>query len=268
MSILLSVYFREGIVFAADKNATLTFADGTRDVEVGKFTKVLAWPYRRAAVGWCGLGSLGGLPTDDWLRVFIAQHRDFDDLDQLAANLVRAIQVDFDREYATDPPPADAGLIIHLGGFKAVGEQVVPAMYHIYNVDMEGGTYGPAARLFVQSEDVKAQFDEWGPEDYPARVQERLGEMLDERDHILWFNNGAMFPIFNILKGHLWSALSDLRRLTSQPASLDDLQAYCRMAVSLYGSWFEEHSLPHQRAVGGGVDAVSIPWPRPPEGSK
>lgn len=266
MSILLSVYFREGIVFAADKNATLVYPSGITDVEVGKFTKVLAWPYRKAVVGWCGLGCLAGFPTDDRLRLFIAAHREFDDLDRLAEDLTASIQADFDKDHPSNPPPDGSGLIIHLGGYKLVDGHTVPAMYHIHNVSTDGkGGYGPPIRLFQRSEDVKREFDRWGPSDYPGRTRERLGEMLDQRDHSLWFNNGAGYPIFNVLKGYLWAGLSHLRKAGYLPApSLASWDAYCRMAVNLYGSWYEEHHLPQHRAVGGGFDSVSIPWPNTP----
>lgn len=264
MSILFSVYFREGIVFAADKNATLTLSGGSTDVEIGAFTKVLGWPNRQAVVGWCGLGSLAGLRMDEWLRIFIATHRGFNDLDRLAQDLALAIQADFDRDHPADPLHPSAGLILHLGGFKTADGHAVPAMYHIHNISSAPGvTYGPAQRPFLLSEDVKAQFEKWGRKDYPARVRERLGEMLDERDHFLWFNNGYQYPAFNVLKAALWVALQVLRSQKVIPAtpSLENWEAYCRMAVDMYGALFVHHSMPHERYVGGGVDSVAVPWP-------
>jgi len=66
MSILLSGYYPEGIVFAADKNATITYVRSSgqkRHVEPTA-TKVLSWPYRKAVVGFVGLGTLVGLELD------------------------------------------------------------------------------------------------------------------------------------------------------------------------------------------------------------
>lgn len=266
MSILLSAYFVEGIVFTADKNVTFTTGTIT-DVEVGRFTKVLAWPHRQALVGFCGLGELADLMLDEWLRIFIAGHRAFDHLDVIAEELRRTIEEDFRRDY---PPGTtlkdDDGLIIHLGGFRLVSGYRVPAMYFIRNVyDHLTPTEHVEAR-FECSDDVEGQFQEWGATDYPQRTRERLGEMFDQRGHFLWFNNGWRHDMFNVVKAHVWELLRTLRANGALPAqpSLENLEAYCRMAVQTYDVFMREHYVPQERYVGGGVDSVSIPWPAAP----
>jgi hypothetical protein len=87
MSILLSAYFPEGIVFAADKNVTMLYETPTgeplQDVEAGAAAKVIPWARRRAVVGYCGCGSLAGIPIEEWMRQFAAQTRGFENLAQL-----------------------------------------------------------------------------------------------------------------------------------------------------------------------------------------
>ena len=99
MSILVSIYFPEGIVFAADKNITFPYDTpyGTdQDVEVGAATKAIPWAYHRAVVGYCGLGQLAGLGIEEWMRQFVAQTRDFGDLASVASQMRDLIQHDFD----------------------------------------------------------------------------------------------------------------------------------------------------------------------------
>jgi len=101
MSILLSGYYPEGIVFVADKNATIYYGSalGNRKYVEPIVTKVLSWPRQNAVVGFVGLGSLAGLPLDEWMRGFIASTRDFKDINRLAKKLKDTIQKDFGKDY-------------------------------------------------------------------------------------------------------------------------------------------------------------------------
>jgi hypothetical protein len=267
MSILLSGYYPEGIVFAADKNATITYGTSgeKRHVEPTA-TKVLSWPHRRAVVGFVGLGRLVGLGLDEWMRVFIAGNRDFDNFDSLAENLRQKIQEDFDQEYTMDMDVSDAHLVVHLGGFTRKHNVPVPQMHCIWNygpIDPRTGQYPPAQRTFNLCESVEASFKQWPrPEDYPERVRERLQRMIDERRYF-WFNNGANFAAFNVFKDAIWQALHVIQDAGFGPnvTGLGARVAFCKMAVEVFGSYFTHHYDPEDRAVGGGVDVAFIPWP-------
>lgn len=271
MSILLSAYFAEGIVFSADRNATV-IAGSVVDVEPGSLTKVVAWPQERAVVGFCGLACLENLSMVEWLRIFIAAHRDFRSLDDLAGGLRKSVEDAFGHDYPPGVPVTlSQSLVIHLGGFKVVGGYWVPSMYHIHNYYQRFTPAAYADRHFECSEDVEREFRSWGSADYPGRTRDRLREMMVDRDHFLWFNNGYDLRIFNGIKAHMWHLLQGLRRDGVLPATptLENWEAYCRMAVEMYGVFFREHYLPQARYVGGGVDSVTIPWPEipPPSGS-
>lgn len=263
MSILLSGYYPEGIVFAADKNATITYdsSEKKRHVEPTS-TKVLSWPHRKAVVGFVGLGRLAGLSLDEWMRIFIAGNRDFENFESLAKNLKCNIQKDSDQEYAMDADVKKAHLVIHLGGFTRKDDVVVPVMYHICNhgkIVSRTGKYPPAKRIFDLCEAV----ERWSqPEDYPERVRERLQRMLDERQY-LWFNNGAHFAAFNVFKEVIWQALNVIQDagFGQKAVGLGARVAFCKMAVEVFGSYFTHHYYPEDRAVGGGVDVAFIPWP-------
>jgi hypothetical protein len=268
MSILLSGYYPEGIVFAADKNATITYAGDSgmkRHVEPTA-TKVLSWPHHKAVVGFVGLGYLANLKLDEWMRIFIAGKQNFDDFDSLADKLLQAIQEDFNKDYPADQDVSDAHLIVHLGGFTIKRNIPVPVMYHIWNhgdIDPKTGEYPDAERIFKLSEDVEADFKKWpNPEDYPERVRQRLQRMIDERRY-LWFNNGANIGAFLIFRSFIWHALNQIQDAGFGPkfSGLGARVAFCKMAVEVFGSYFTHHYDPDERIVGGGVDVAFVPWP-------
>ena len=269
MSILLSGYYPEGIVFVADKNATIYYGNA---IENRKYveptaTKVLSWPRNNAVVGFVGLGSLGGLPLDEWMRIFIASTRDFKDINKLATRLKYTLQKDFQRDYPEGTNISDLQLVIHLGGFTMREGVYVPVMYHIWNhggIDTKTGKYPPGERVFRVSEDIKGNFMQWPhPEDYPKMVRNRLQTMINERRY-LWFNNGANIGAFNIFKEFTWQAIQVIQGagFLKKYRGILARVAFCKMAVEVFGAYFTHHHVPEDRVVGGGVDVAYIPWPK------
>lgn len=265
MSILLSGYYPEGIVFAADKNATIIYEPGRQHVEPTA-TKVLGWPFRKAVVGFVGLGRLASLTMDEWMRLFITETRGFDDIDELAHSLRDRIQEDFDREHPASADLGDKHLVIHLGGFAARDGIQTPVLYHIWNhgaIHPERGCYPPAERTFGVSEDIERDFGtELGSSSYPAGVRAWLRGKVDQGEY-QWYNNGANLAAFNTFKNAIWQSLRALQGAGFAPGSsgLDHRIAFCKMAVEVFGSFFTHYFPPDERAVGGGVDAVYIHWP-------
>jgi len=267
MSILLSAYFPEGIVFAADRNVTIYDPNsGLQDIEVGAITKVVPWAYRKAVVGYCGLGQLAGLGIDEWMRQFAAYTRDFNDLASLAAQMKELVQQDFDQDHPEGTNVGDCGLIVHLGGFRYEDDIAVPAMYYFSNVPSfdKRGEYFEAVRHFTEPEDhlemIASEHGVKNPADYRPWL-----EQMYQDGQLVWFNNGFRFVAFNVFKGILWAALTEIRKhqiipLRATP-SLSDRVAYCAMAVDMYGSFFFHHYKPRFRPVGGGADAEYVPWP-------
>lgn len=266
MSILLSAYFPEGIVFAADKNVTLLYP-GARDVEVGIATKVIPWARRRAVVGFCGLGELASLSVDEWMRQFAGETRDFDDIATLAKQLRDRIQHDFDNTYPEETDIRKLGLIVHLGGFRYKKGIAAPAMFYISNVSGydKNGRYYNAVRHFDEPKDHFQRDMLKGGITDPSGYRPRLEELYQDPRGLWWYNNGLYFPAFNVLKGALWGALTMIREKTAIPfpkqPSLEDRIAYCKIAVELFGSFFLHHFAPRLRRVGGGADAEWVPWP-------
>lgn len=268
MSILLSTYWRDGIVFSADRNATVVYKTGPvvgQYVEVGSVTKVLPWPHRRALVGFIGLASLAGLRMDEWMRQFISASRDFESIDYVAEDLRGLLQADFDKDH---PPGSDvrhAGAIVHLGGYKSQENTTVPVAYIITNIGglLPRGVYPDATRQFTVADQLPGVMEKWKAA-YPSGVRDKIAA-IEDRGDFLWWNNGYMYPAFNALKGSLWETLRVLRQEAMLPstATMKDRVAFSEMAVRVFGLFFEHHFLPEQRAVGGGADTAWIPWPDP-----
>ena len=265
MSILLSAYYPDGIVFAADRNATITsIPSGATHVEPTA-TKVLAWPSKKAVVGFVGLGDLASLPLDEWMRIFIAGTRGFADIDDLARTLQTKIQTDFDADYPPSTDLADNHLVVHLGGFASRSGIITPVMYHIWNhpgIDPQSG-YRPAHRVFQLSEDIERDFNSnQDPARYPMDVRAWLLAKMKAGEY-QWYNNGANLAAFNTFKSVIWSSLDALQQAGFAPSASGVVHevSFCKMAVEVFGSFFTHYYPPPERAVGGGVDEEHIAWP-------
>ena len=264
MSILLSSYYPEGIVFVADKNATITqIPSGKKHVEPTA-TKVLAWPFQKAVVGFVGLGRLAGrLTMDEWMRIFMAETRESDDIDKVAHKLRDRIQEDFNKDY---PMTTDIQqIVVHFVGFTIKNGTQTPVMYHIWNhgdIDPNTG-YPDAERNFKISEDIEENFrSQEKSKNYPAGVRDWLQSKVNNGEY-QWYNNGANLAAFNTFKHAIWHSLRALQDEGFAPHSsgLDQRIAFCKMAVEVFSSFFTHYYSSEERAVGGGVDAVYIPWP-------
>ncbi len=271
MSILLSTYWSDGIVLCADRNATVVYeteGDLAQYVEVGRTTKVLAWPRKAALVGYVGLGQLAGLEIDEWMRQFVAGTRDFESIDALAQDLRQLLQQDFDGDYPSGVDVGHAGAIVQLAGFKRHEGVMVPVSYVITNIPaleprvlFSRGVYPPAERHFAVSDHIPQVMQAWGAA-YPQGVRDKIVE-IEQTGDFLWFNVGYMYPAFSAFKGALWDALKVLREQSLLPAGspMSDQVAFSKMAVRIFGVFFEHYFLPQGRAVGGGVDTEWMPWP-------
>lgn len=266
MSVLLSSYYPEGIVFAADKNATITnIPSGVKHVEPTA-TKVLSWLFQKAIVGFVGLGRLAGITMDEWMRILIAETRELGDIDKVAHRLRDRIQEDFDKDYPAPADVRDKHLVIHLGGFATRSGIQTPVMYHIWNhgeIDPMTG-YPPAERKFRISEDIKRDFKvERKSSNYPTDVRDWLTSKIKAGEYH-WYNNGANLAAFNTFKHVIWHSLRALQDAGFAPSAsgLNQGIAFSNMAVEVFGSFFTHYFLPEDRAVGGGVDVAYIPWPK------
>jgi hypothetical protein len=265
MSILLSLYTKDGIIYAADRNLTMS-EKGEEVILESEMTKVLLWPKRKAVIGFVGQAEIPSeeLLMDEWLRIFIGETRGFRSLKDVANLLCMRIQNAFvQSQYLLENQPR---LIMHLGGFEEVEGFQTPMLYLITNVPgMSGSNYHPARPTFNVTEEVRSKFERRHMLDrYPDKIQSSFMEM-EEHQNVMWFNNGTRLDAFNHFKGALLKALDvirdEYRPHPSSSRTLFDWEVYAKMAVELHSSYFKHRYGRNKRYVGGGVDMCSIPWP-------
>lgn len=280
MSILLSAYFPEGIVFVADKNHPRTGPDAGPNDSRTSGANVLAWPNKKAIVGYYGLARLAGFPLDEWLRIFIAFNRDFSDIGRLAGQLRDQLQTDYCADVLSGAV-VDQPLSLHLGGFvqkeNVFGQKengfaqkengFVPVLYQIWNYpgacEPPSGSYPPGGSNFRLEQALAASFQSGAnPPESPAQVRERLQALVDDRRYV-WFSHGDNLSAFNAFRDALVTSLHSLQDegFISPAQDIKARVAFCRMAVDLFGSYFLYHQFPEERGMGGNSEAVYIPWP-------
>jgi hypothetical protein len=261
MSILIIEVLPQGMIFAADRNVTVTremSGDSETIVyqaqEIG--SKIVRWPHERALVGAVGLGEISGQSVYDWLYDFVGDHVDFGNPETVALDLRDRLQ---DTVGRLDPPER---LIVEFGTFTQRDGTTVPEMWHITNVhgwNNQTGEYDPPTKTFGAAEQICAkQLKDTPPNEIRAELQTRAAS-LDPS----WFHQGINLTFFNVLEQGVKAAFRTLLEIgkLEPPRSLKDWERHAQMWVLVYGAYFEAFGEPGERLVGGGADVLSIPWP-------
>lgn len=143
------------------------------------------------------------------------------------------------------------------------GGVALPVLYYTANVRGfdECGEYETAQRRF---DDPSYELMRMFTDVSAGELQDRLADLY-QQNHLVWLNNGLYFQAFNVFKEALWDALTAIRCslcnfLLPHP-TLGDRIACCKIAVELFGSFFQHHFPPSWRGVGSGVDVEWVPWP-------
>jgi hypothetical protein len=267
MSILIVQVLPQGLVFGADRNVTVTTttveADGQVQVTLiqgqGQRPKVLKWPNNRALVGYVGAAQIAGMPMDEWLYEFIGRHFEFPSFE----NVAEALRAEVEQQRSIDEGEEDAqALILHLGGFERREDTWIPVVWFIRNTySMKDGSYDDVRKSFIKSEEIR-QPHYFGQMPASA-IRERL-KKLAEAHQPFWFHQGFDLGTFNTLEAFLRAAFGFLVEHHpghSFPKTLEDWERHLRMAVLMYGAYFEAFKGPGEHYVGGGVDTVKLPWP-------
>jgi hypothetical protein len=257
MSILIVEALSEGLIFAADRNVTATAQDGaTRQVEPR--TKVLKWPNEKAIIGFVGAARIDNQPIHEWILKFIEEFRDFNSFEELSKEL--SSRVETQRNIDEGKSPASA-LIIHVGGFEERGGIMVPVIWVIRNAHKLGRyTYKDIRKDF----ECKEAFWEFFPGTYPDEIRNVL-KVLAKQFKPFWFHQGIDLMTFNVLQESIKSTFKFLCEQHPDhdfPKTLAYWEKYLRMQVLMYDSYYQAFHPEGRRFVGGGVDIVSIPWPR------
>jgi hypothetical protein len=156
MTLILTEITKFGIAMVADSAITTTAimpsATPLKRVTTGAL-KLQIVPYLNAGISFWGAGTIPyakgkGFPTDMWLQDFIKSHKSLSSFDDFAAELKAELQA--------LPEPLDEELEFHFAGYKEIGREKYPTLYHIRNVE---GDFRQGYKLheFVVGKDFPSQ---------------------------------------------------------------------------------------------------------------
>ena len=251
----------DGIVFAADKNVTLTVfdIDGNVTSEVQDLgSKILVWPKRKALLGYVGCARIGTQTMHEWLYDFMGEHINFSEPSVVANDLRDQLQ-------NAIGGLGSPGTIVEFATFVRREGLIVPEFWHITNIhDMaENGEYLHHQETFIASErllgvHLKGQAT-------PENIRAVLRNGSDGFNPF-WFHQGMNLAVFNTVSAAVKQAFASLQRAgyLPTPHDLADWERHAKMWVLIYGAYFEAFGAPGQRYVGGGADVLSIPLARRP----
>jgi len=257
MSIFVAELLPDGIVFAADKNLTLTFVDpagaqlgGVQ--EIG--SKVLRWPHAKGLLGYVGLADVGSQSMHDWLYDFIGDHIGFTDPAPVAADLRNRLQSEIGH--------ADRA-IVQFGAYAMRQGCIIPEYWSITNVpglDQDG--YLPPSDTFIASERLSGVHLRDEGVTSAHEVREHLRKRA-EKFNPFWFHQGFDLGILNTISEAVRQALQAIQAggLRRTPSTRAEWEQYAKFWVLTYGAYFDSFGAPGERYVGGGADVLSIPWP-------
>lgn len=265
MSILVVQVLPRGMIFGADRNITsLRMASDPSGQAItlilgqSQRQKVLKWPNKRALIGYVGAAQIAGIHTDEWLYQYIGENLEFTAFEDLAKDLSAKIEAQRAIDEGEGEPEA---LVIHLGGFgKREGHQV-PVVWYIRNpYDIKDGYYCDIRKAFQCTE----EFWEYFPNVSPAQIRHRLDERA-KANQPFWFHQGIDLGTFNALEAFLRGALALLCKVHPQhtfPQKLADWEKHLKMSILTYTAYYQAFKGPGEQYVGGGVDTVTLEWPK------
>ncbi len=256
MSVLVVQALYEGLIFGADRNISTEYANGSMDQNV-KRPKVLKWPNEQTLFGYAGAAEVGGRPLHEWLE---SQANDLQSLGSLKeiSNLLKE-RIETQRREDEGSEPAEP-LIIHIGGFEEREGHRVPVVFYIANV-YGLGRFGYLD--FRKEFECSEQFSRHFGDIHPSEIR-RVLKVLAKQFNPFWFHHGIDLFTFNVLESAIRSSFKLLCEQHPDhdiPNTIDDWAKHVRMQILMYGAYFEAFHPPTEQFVGGGADALWLPWP-------
>jgi hypothetical protein len=189
----------------------------------------------------------------DWLYDFMGDHIGFTDPSTVAKDMRDRLQVALG--------PSAPTTIIQFAAFASRDGHITPEFWHITNIlSMTGAEYDPPSSTFSASERLLGV--QLKGVTSPKYIRDYLRQRADAFAPF-WFHQGIDLKVFNVVSDAVRQAFLALQadRHLNRPQSLEEWERYVRMWVLIYGAYYEAFGEPGQRYVGGGADALSIPWP-------
>ncbi len=258
MSILVVEVVSEGLIFAADRNITVTLADGA-NMQPLELQKVLRWPRDDVLLGYVGAASLDGKLVPDWLQERRHIFGAMTSLEEIARVLAHHVEIQRGVDEGSGAPEP---MILHVGGFEEKQAFWAPSVWHITNV-YKLGHYG---YLDTRKQyGVTEQFWRYFPDTDPSEIRDRL-RVLAKQFKPFWFHQGIDLFTFNVLEGAIkasFKMLCEQHPRHEIPRTLEEWSRHTKMQVLMYGAYYEAFHPPGAQYVGGGADVLTVPWPDP-----
>jgi hypothetical protein len=257
MTMLYSLYPREGIVFVADSRIIRPGAAKAEPPQP-KVLRVRRVGVRTGLIGYYGLAQVRGQPMSKWLTTLIGQWPGSSDPQDFADLVVEGLNRDaraYERKQVSG---------FHFGAFRRSGGRVEPVFYHIVNThgfDETTGLHEDPGDTWRSQEQLMGRdvVDLGLP---PARIRWYLTQRQRLRGMPHWYRNGDM-PVFGPVTGFLEVAIAHVVRVRGYgaPKTISEWERVARVLVvttSQLARAFYRGAVP---TIGDRVRALSVEWP-------
>jgi hypothetical protein len=257
MTMLYSLYPREGIVFVADSRIIRPGAARPEPPQP-KVLRVRRVGVTTGLIGYYGLAEVRGQPMSKWLTTLIGQWPGSTDPKKFADLVVDGLN--------RDARPRERKQVsgLHFGAFRHSEGRIEPVFFHIINTHGFDETTG-------QHKDPR---DTWRSEEQlmgrdvvnlglpPARIRWYLGEVQRLRGMPYWYRNGDM-PLFGPVTGFLEVAIAHVVRVRGYgaPRAISEWRVARVLVIttSQLARAFYRGAVP---TIGDKARALSVEWPR------
>jgi hypothetical protein len=248
MTLILTHISRHGIIHASDSN--LTAADSS---PAGKAKKTFRLPKLRAGLTIAGSYSVGGVPMDRWMNLFISQHTvSAGSLKAFAYALGKSLESEMLRE------EKEGGSMVHIAGYVRDKGCYHPEFYFVRNVHgiASSGEYTDIRNDFAVSEDF------WTRDCPRGNLMEAF-----QRDVYQLYING--FPEGRIgylgLQAPLTKFFSDIWSRPAwrfrPPRTVYETAEFLKLYMNVIATLFRVSDYP-ARFIGGRVQLLQIVQPK------
>jgi|SRR5579859_1790361 len=258
VTMLYSLYPREGIVFVADSRIVRP-GSGNAQPPQPKVLRVPRVGVSTGLVGYYGLAEVRGRPMSRWLSTLAGQWPGSSDPQDYADLVVAGLNADaFSRERKQV-----SGL--HFGAFRRSKGCIEPLFFHIVNThgfDKATGLRTDPGDIWRSQEQLMGRdvVDMGLP---PARIRWYLAQRQRLSGMPHWYRNGDM-PVMGAVGGFLEIAIAHIVRVQGyrSPHTISEWERVARVLVvttSQLARAFYRGAVP---TIGDRVRALSVEWPR------
>ena len=243
MTLVLSELSSFGIAMAADSAVTHTKPrTGIAHVTPNSARKLQVIPYLTAGISCWGLGTIGTLPTDQWLNNFINSNSSINTLTNFATELANQLN----RQVPRNTSGANR-LGFHLAAFENYRGTPTPSFYHVHD--------GPSTTL--QSRGISVNPNQFNANhDVPPRI---FQQMANAGQTPITIRNGTYqlyAQIYSRLDGFFRTSLRPLGITIPHSQHVSDRADYMVFYIRLMSEIYRLSNL--IPGIGGGIHYLAI----------